>query len=170
GAGSGKKSDITQKISYLINECGIAAQKIVGVTFTNKAAREMKERISRLLKERKATSESGRRLTVATFHHLGLTIIRHELRHIGLKSGFSIFDSQDALALLKSLMLKAENSNEEQLRWLQNQISDWKNNLLLPPQAMDIATESGDEQLMLAARVYEEYQRHLRAFNAVDFD
>jgi ATP-dependent DNA helicase Rep len=64
-------------------------------------------------------------------------------------------------------MIKAENSNDEQLRWLQNQISDWKNDLLLPAQAMDKAE---DEQTLLAARVYEEYQRHLRAFNAVDFD
>lgn len=170
GAGSGKTSVITQKISYLINTCGIPAHKIVAVTFTNKAAREMKERVGRLLKERKNTSESGRGLTIATFHHLGLTIIRHELRHIGLKSGFSIFDSQDALALLKSLMLKAENSNDEQLRWLQNQISDWKNDLLLPAQALNLAHSEGDEQTQLAARVYEEYQRHLRAFNAVDFD
>lgn len=170
GAGSGKTSVITQKISWLISTCGIPAHKIVAVTFTNKAAREMKERVSKLLRERNNSAESGRGLTIATFHHLGLTIIRHELKHIGIKSGFSIFDSQDALALLKSLMLKAENSNEEQLRWLQNQISDWKNDLLLPPQAMDIAATSGDEQLLLAARVYEEYQRHLRAFNAVDFD
>ena len=170
GAGSGKTSVITQKISWLISECGIPAHKIVAVTFTNKAAREMKERVSKLLREQNNKGESGRGLTIATFHHLGLTIIRHELRHIGLKSGFSIFDSQDALALIKSLMLKAENSNDEQLRWLQNQISEWKNDLLLPPQAMDVASSSGDEQLMLAARVYEEYQRHLRAFNAVDFD
>lgn len=170
GAGSGKTSVITQKISWLISECGIPAHKIVAVTFTNKAAREMKERVSKLLREQNNKGESGRGLTIATFHHLGLTIIRHELKHIGLKSGFSIFDSQDALALIKSLMLKAENSNDEQLRWLQNQISEWKNDLLLPPQAMDAAASSGDEQLMLAARVYEEYQRHLRAFNAVDFD
>ncbi|MBU2099542.1 MAG: UvrD-helicase domain-containing protein, partial [Gammaproteobacteria bacterium] len=170
GAGSGKTSVITQKISYLINKCGIPAHKIVAVTFTNKAAREMKERVSRLLKEQKNTSESGRGLTIATFHHLGLTIIRHELRHIGIKSGFSIFDTQDALALLKSLMLKAENSNDEQLRWLQNQISDWKNDLLLPEQALALANSEGDEQTQLAARVYQEYQRHLRAFNAVDFD
>ena len=170
GAGSGKTSVITQKISYLINDCGISAYKIVAVTFTNKAAREMKERVGRLLKEHKKTSESGRGLTVATFHHLGLTIIRHELRYIGLKSGFSIFDSQDALALLKSLMVKAENSNDEQLRWLQNQISEWKNDLLLPDQAMNLASSGGDEQTLLAARVYAEYQRHLKAFNAVDFD
>lgn len=167
GAGSGKTSVITQKISWLIKDCGIAAHKIVAVTFTNKAAREMKERVSQLLKDQKIPRESGRGLTISTFHHLGLTIIRHELKHIGLKSGFSIFDGQDALALIKSLMIKAENSNDEQLRWLQNQISEWKNDLLLPAHAMDNAE---DEQAQLAARVYEEYQRHLRAFNAVDFD
>lgn len=167
GAGSGKTSVITQKISWLIKDCGIAAHKIVAVTFTNKAAREMKERVSQLLKHQKIPRENTRGLTISTFHHLGLTIIRHELKHIGLKSGFSIFDGQDALALIKSLMIKAENSNEEQLRWLQNQISTWKNDLLLPAQAMD---KADDEQAVLAARVYEEYQRHLRAFNAVDFD
>ena len=170
GAGSGKTSVITQKISYLINTCGISAHKIVAVTFTNKAAREMKERVGRLLKRTQTNRDSGRGLTVATFHRLGLTIIRHELRYIGLKSGFSIFDSQDTFALLKSLMLKAENSNEEQLRWLQQQISTWKNDLLLPPQALALATTDADEQTLLAARVYEQYQRHLRAFNAVDFD
>jgi ATP-dependent DNA helicase Rep len=166
GAGSGKTSVITQKISYLINQCGIAAHKIVAVTFTNKAAREMKERVGRLLRSN-AEGASPRGLTIATFHHLGLTIIRHELRHVGLKSGFSIFDSQDALALLKSLMLKEQEVDEARLRTIQNQISDWKNDLLLPPQALAGAQ---DPETVFAARVYEEYQRHLRAFNAVDFD
>tara|TARA_R100001039_G_C1853528_1_gene114837 strand:- start:2711 stop:4756 length:2046 start_codon:yes stop_codon:yes gene_type:complete len=166
GAGSGKTSVITQKISYLINQCGIPAHKIVAVTFTNKAAREMKERVGRLLRAN-TEGASARGLTIATFHHLGLTIIRHELKHLGLKSGFSIFDGQDALALLKSLMLKEQDVDEASLRTLQNQISDWKNDLLLPPQALASAQ---DADTVFAARVYEEYQRHLRAFNAVDFD
>lgn len=166
GAGSGKTSVITQKISYLINQCGIPAHKIVAVTFTNKAAREMKERVSRLLRAN-TEGASARGLTIATFHHLGLTIIRHELKHLGLKSGFSIFDGQDALALLKSLMLKEQEVDEASLRTIQNQISDWKNDLLLPPQALASAQ---DAESVFAARVYEEYQRHLRAFNAVDFD
>ncbi|MEX2335004.1 MAG: UvrD-helicase domain-containing protein, partial [Pseudohongiella sp.] len=166
GAGSGKTSVITQKISYLINQCGIPAHKIVAVTFTNKAAREMKERVGRLLRSN-SEGASSRGLTIATFHHLGLTIIRHELKHLGLKSGFSIFDSQDALALLKSLMLKEQDVDEASLRTIQNQISDWKNDLLLPPQALASAQ---DADTVFAARVYEQYQRHLRAFNAVDFD
>lgn len=166
GAGSGKTSVITQKISYLINECGYPAHKVVAVTFTNKAAREMKERVSRLLKAGD-TASNARGLTIATFHHLGLTIIRHELKHLGLKSGFSIFDAQDAMALLKSLMLKDQAIDDAQLRTLQWQISEWKNDLLLPAQAMEIAS---DPDAVFAARVYEQYQRHLRAFNAVDFD
>ncbi len=166
GAGSGKTSVITQKISYLINQCGIPAHKICAVTFTNKAAREMKERVGRLLRAN-TEGASARGLTIATFHHLGLTIIRHELKHLGLKSGFSIFDGQDALALLKSLMLKEQDVDEASLRTIQNQISDWKNDLLLPPQALASAQ---DADTVFAARVYEEYQRHLRAFNAVDFD
>lgn len=166
GAGSGKTSVITQKISYLINQCGIPAHKICAVTFTNKAAREMKERVGRLLRAN-TEGASARGLTIATFHHLGLTIIRHELKHLGLKSGFSIFDGQDALALLKSLMLKEQDVDEASLRTLQNQISDWKNDLLLPPQALASAQ---DADSVFAARVYEQYQRHLRAFNAVDFD
>ncbi len=166
GAGSGKTSVITQKISYLINQCHIPAHKICAVTFTNKAAREMKERVGRLLRAN-TEGASARGLTIATFHHLGLTIIRHELKHLGLKSGFSIFDGQDALALLKSLMLKEQDVDEARLRTIQNQISDWKNDLLLPPQALASAQ---DADSVFAARVYEQYQRHLRAFNAVDFD
>ena len=166
GAGSGKTSVITQKICYLINQCGVPAHKIFAVTFTNKAAREMNERVARLLKANK-NGASSRGLTIATFHHLGLTIIRQELKHLGYKRGFSIFDAQDALALMKSLMMKEQDVDEAQLRAIQWQISEWKNDLLLPAQAMDGAE---DAETVFAARVYEEYQRHLRAFNAVDFD
>lgn len=165
GAGSGKTSVITQKISYLINECGIAANRIVAVTFTNKAAKEMGERVGRLVRSNGGGNTRG--LTIATFHHLGLTIIRHERQHLGLKNGFSIFDAQDAQSLLKSLMLKEADVSDDQLRLLQWQISEWKNDLLMPEQAMAQATEP---DAVFAARVYASYQRHLRAFNAVDFD
>ena len=164
GAGSGKTSVITQKISYLIGECGIPARRIAAVTFTNKAAREMKERVGKLVRQKKGDI---RGLTVCTFHHLGLTIIRREPKAFGLKSGFSIFDAQDSFALLKSLTLKDTELADDQLKTLQNRISHWKNQLLLPAQAMDMA-ETGEDAL--AARVYEIYQHHLRTFNAVDFD
>ncbi len=164
GAGSGKTSVITQKISYLINDCGIAANRIAAVTFTNKAAREMKERVSKLVRNR---SKSARGLTVCTFHQLGLTIIRRDTRRFGLKNGFSIYDNQDSLALLKNLTLKDDDLGDDQLRNLQNRISAWKNQLLLPDQAISFAA---DAEEALAARIYESYQHHLRTFNAVDFD
>ena len=166
GAGSGKTSVITQKISYLINECGYPAHKVAAVTFTNKAAREMKERVSSLVRQREGTANT-RGLTISTFHHLGLTIIRREHAKLGFKSGFSIFDSQDSMSLLKSLLHKEAEVSDEQLKFLQNTISNWKNQLLLPEQAEQIAQEPEE---IFASRVYTQYQRHLNAFNAVDFD
>ncbi len=166
GAGSGKTSVITQKINYLINECGYPAHKIAAVTFTNKAAREMKERVTNLARKREGGNNT-RGLTISTFHHLGLTIIRREHKKLGFKSGFSIFDSQDSTSLLKSLLHKEAEISDEQLKFLQSTISNWKNQLLLPEQAEKTASEP---ETIFAARVYTEYQRHLRAFNAVDFD
>ena len=98
GAGSGKTSVITRKIAYLIEECGIPARHIAAVTFTNKAAREMKERVAQTLGK-----QESRGLMVSTFHTLGLNIIRREYKTLGLKAGFSLFDDQDQLALLKTL-------------------------------------------------------------------
>src|SRR5690554_7563287 len=101
GAGSGKTSVITRKIAYLVQQCGIPARHIVAVTFTNKAAREMKERVGTLLR-----GAEGRGLTVSTFHNLGLNIIRKEHKRLGYKPGFSIFDQRDAEALINDLMHK----------------------------------------------------------------
>ncbi|MGB4246179.1 MAG: DNA helicase Rep [Pseudohongiellaceae bacterium] len=166
GAGSGKTSVITQKISYLINECGYPAHKIAAVTFTNKAAREMKERVGKLTRERDGAT-NARGLTISTFHHLGLTIIRREHAKLGFKSGFSIFDSQDSMALLKSLLHKDTELSDDQLKKIQGTISNWKNQLVMPDRANLIAA---DPEQVFAARVYTQYQRHLTAFNAVDFD
>ncbi len=166
GAGSGKTSVITQKINYLINECGYPAHKIAAVTFTNKAAREMKERVAKLSRERDGASNT-RGLTISTFHHLGLTIIRREHAKLGFKSGFSIFDSQDSMVLLKSLLHKDTELGDDQLKLIQSTISTWKNQLVMPDQANLLAADPGQ---VFAARVYTQYQRHLSAFNAVDFD
>ena len=97
GAGSGKTSVITRKIAYLIEQCGIKGNHIAAVTFTNKAAREMKERVSQLV-----SGPSARGLIVSTFHNLGLNILRKEHRVLGYKSGFSIFDQQDAQEPMQS--------------------------------------------------------------------
>lgn len=115
GAGSGKTRVITHKIAYLIQECGIDPRHIAAVTFTNKAAREMKERVSRLL-DKKATKG----LRVSTFHTLGLDIIRRELKALDYKPGFSIYDNTDSTGLLRELMNRAfgDHGNQaEQMLW-----------------------------------------------------
>jgi ATP-dependent DNA helicase Rep len=160
GAGSGKTSVITRKIAYLIQECGIPASKIVSVTFTNKAAREMKERAGKLVQGKEA-----RGLTVSTFHNLGLNILRRELQHFGLKNGFSIFDADDSRTLISELLHRENASDKVDL--IRNLVSSFKNDLLLPAEAMSRAENDGEA---LAAQVYAEYNRHLRAYNAVDFD
>jgi ATP-dependent DNA helicase Rep len=162
GAGSGKTSVITRKIAYLITECDFPARSIAALTFTNKAAREMKERVGKLIKR----SES-RGLTVSTFHNLGLSILRQEHKLFGYKAGFSIFDSEDARSLLKELMMKDGDLDTDHLNLVQNQISRWKNDLIMPQEALEQA-ESPAEQLM--ALIYERYCRALKAYNAVDFD
>ena len=162
GAGSGKTSVITQKIAYLIAECGLKGHQIIALTFTNKSAREMKERVGNLM-----TGKEGRGLTVSTFHNLGLNIIRKEVNALGYKPGFSIFDSQDVLALLKDLTHKEFEAAEDACEPIQHLISNWKNDLISPARAM--AGANGPEQA-LAARVYQAYQKTLKLYNGVDFD
>ncbi|WP_312234703.1 DNA helicase Rep, partial [Stutzerimonas nitrititolerans] len=161
GAGSGKTSVITRKIAYLIQQCGIRAQYIVAVTFTNKAAREMKERVSSLLR-----GGEGRGLTVSTFHNLGLNIIRKEYARLGYKPGFSIFDDGDIKALLTDIMQK-EYAGDDGVDEIKNYIGSWKNDLITPEQAL---AEARNPKEQTAAIVYTHYQRTLKAYNAVDFD
>lgn len=162
GAGSGKTSVITQKIAYLTSECGLKGHQIIALTFTNKSAREMKERVGSLM-----TGKEARGLTVSTFHNLGLNIIRKEVEALGYKPGFSIFDSQDVLALLKDLTHKEFEAAEDACEPIQHLISNWKNDLISPSRAM--AGANGPDQV-LAARVYEAYQKTLKLYNGVDFD
>jgi len=161
GAGSGKTSVITRKIAYLIQQCGIRAQYIVAVTFTNKAAREMKERVSSLLR-----GGEGRGLTVSTFHNLGLNIIRKEYAKLGYKPGFSIFDEGDIKALLTDIMQK-EYAGDDGVDEIKGYIGSWKNDLITPEQAL---AEARNPKEQTAAIVYTHYQRTLKAYNAVDFD
>ena len=162
GAGSGKTSVITQKIAYLVEDCGIPARNIAAVTFTNKAAREMKARVSSLLGK-----EDGKGLTVSTFHNLGLTIIRTEIKALGFKPGFSILDQEDCRNLIKELLVRHTELDEKLIDTAQNTISNWKNSLLEPGQVVSAANSSGEQGI---AMLYERYQRALKAYNAVDFD
>ncbi len=162
GAGSGKTSVITQKIAYLIETCGMSARHIAALTFTNKAAKEMKERVNSLLKDGKAKG-----LTVSTFHNLGLNIIRKDCHLFGYKPGFSIFDSEDTRSLLKEIMVKEGDIDTDHLDLVHHQISRWKNDLVFPEQALSIAESEGEQ---IIAMIYQRYSEALKAYNAVDFD
>lgn len=162
GAGSGKTRVITNKIAYLVRECGFPARQIAAVTFTNKAAREMKERVAQTLGKKEA-----RGLKVSTFHTLGLTIIKSEVKNLGFKAGFSLFDDKDTMALLRDLTEAELDGDKDQLSLLQSCISNWKNDLLLPEQLQKIALSPGEVEF---AEFYQRYQNHLRAYNALDFD
>ncbi len=162
GAGSGKTAVITQKIVHLIVNCGYPAKNVAAVTFTNKAAKEMKIRVTKLLGK---TNSKG--LIVSTFHNLGLNIIRREHKALGMRTNFTIFDDQDSLSLMKELCKKSDDADKKEMLLILNQISQWKNELILPDEAIKIAKDQTEIQ---SAKLYEAYARSLRAFNAVDFD
>lgn len=157
GAGSGKTRVITHKIAYLIETCGYAARHLFAVTFTNKAANEMRQRLTQAIP---ATLRRG--LNVATFHTLGLSMIKRNPALCGLTPGFSIFDSEDCLHILRSFLPPARAHDREELLRLQQQISRWKNALLAPQDV--VQNDNG----MVA--LYHRYQQALQAYNAVDFD
>lgn len=163
GAGSGKTRVITTKIAYLVKECGIQARNIAAVTFTNKAAREMKERVSQLVNGKEAQG-----LKVSTFHTMGLNIIRNELDALGYKPGFSIYDSVDSVALIKELLRNDFGGGIEHAEMFQHRISSWKNDLINPEQALETAGEEAIDRM--AVQIFAQYTRHLKTYNAVDFD
>ncbi|MFE8115720.1 DNA helicase Rep [Brenneria goodwinii] len=162
GAGSGKTRVITNKIAHLIRQCGYQPRHIAAVTFTNKAAREMKERVAHTL-GRKET----RGLTIATFHTLGLEIIKREYAALGMKANFSLFDDQDQMALLKELTEQWLENDKTLLQQLTSTISNWKNDLIDPSGAAAVARSERDR---LFAHCYALYHDHLRACNVLDFD
>lgn len=159
GAGSGKTRVITQKIAYLLCDCGYPARHVLALTFTNKAAREMEDRVKRLV-----DPSISKGLTISTFHSLGVKILREEAQHAGLKPQFSIFDSDDALAIIQDLLATTDRGR---LRAVQQTISLWKNAMLDPDAAANVASTPSEVE---AARVYRSYNATLAAYQAVDFD
>ena len=162
GAGSGKTRVIINKIAYLIGKCGYLPKQIAAVTFTNKAAREMKERVAQSIGK-----ESSKGLIVSTFHTLGFDIIKREYKHLGFKANMTLFDEHDQMALLKDLTADLLQEDKELLRTLINRISNWKNDLCSPQQAIALAR---DKQEQTFAHCYDRYNKQLRAYNALDFD
>lgn len=159
GAGSGKTRVITQKIAHLIERAGVEARHIAAITFTNKAAREMNERVATLLPAERVTG-----LTVSTFHSLGLKILREEAAHLGYKPKFSILDSADCWKIISDQLA---TTDKQAIRMAMSQISLLKNDRVSPDRALTRAASEGELHL---AKVYRAYQDTLFAYQAVDFD
>ncbi len=161
GAGSGKTRVITEKIAYLVQQ-GTPARHIAALTFTNKAAREMKSRVSKLL-----DNKQSKGLRVSTFHSLGLDILRKEAKTLGYKSGLTLFDDQDKLTLLRNLIAHGSTDCDvDDVESYNRQIGTWKNAFITPEHAINQATAE-DQAIAL---LYSDFNRNLKAYNAADFD
>ena len=162
GPGSGKTRVITHRIAYLIKVCGINPHRIMAVTFTNKAAREMRERLEKLLGQ---TTEA---LTLGTFHAICARILRREGKAIGLDSRFVIYDDEDQLSLIKQSLLELDLDPKQYTpRAIQSAIKFAKSRLLTP---IDYAQQTRSYFDEIAQRVYDRYQQLLTQSQGVDFD
>ncbi|AEI62171.1 ATP-dependent helicase [Corallococcus macrosporus] len=159
GAGSGKTRVITRRVAYLVKVHDVYPWRILAVTFTNKAAREMRERLTQLL------GAQANELVVSTFHSAAAQILRREAEHVGLTRSFVIYDDSDQLNVVKRAMREA-GIESMQPREILHRIDQEKNAARLP-EHMQVAP--GDERGQLVRKVYAAYQERLRAANAVDF-
>ena len=163
GAGSGKTRVITYRIAHLLLNKKVAAENILAVTFTNKAAREMQERVAELVGRR-----SVRGMAISTFHSLCVRVLKEDIERLGYKKNFSIYGAADQSRLVRDLIqghdTHGRKYDADRVLWL---ISDAKNRLIPPEQ---FVVRHQDEYEYLAAEIYPRYQKSLKAFNAVDFD
>ena len=164
GAGSGKTRVLTHRIAYLISEKGVKPWNIIAITFTNKAAKEMKERIGRILGE-----EMARDMWVGTFHSMCVRILRREIERQGYERNFLIFDTSDAKTVIKEC-LKELNMDEKIFndKFLLSEISKAKNDLIDPIKYQ--SKYASDYKMSKVANVYSLYQTKLKKNNALDFD
>ena len=162
GAGSGKTRVITCRIAHLLQQ-GVSATQILAMTFTNKAAREMQERVEQMV-----GIDAARGMTISTFHSLCVRILKAHIERLGYKKNFSIYPASDQQQLVRRLLKEqyseATGKDADQVLW---QISDAKNRLIGPA---DYRASGSNPVSHWVARVYPRYQRELKAFNAVDFD
>jgi len=163
GAGSGKTRVLTQKIAYLINEKNYDPKTIVAVTFTNKAAREMQSRATKLL-----DAVTAKSIHVSTFHTLGLKLIRKKPADFGRKANFSIYDASDSLSLIKDIMRRDFGDPGNLAEKVQWQISDWKQQMITAEELS--RAQFSDPISMTASQVYKKYESALATYNAFDFD
>ncbi|GEM02749.1 DNA helicase-2 / ATP-dependent DNA helicase PcrA [Halolactibacillus halophilus] len=162
GAGSGKTRVLTHRIAYLIDEKDVSPFSVLAITFTNKAAREMKERVEKLV------GPDAKNMWVSTFHSMCVRILRRDIDRIGYSKQFTIFDSADQLTVIKNI-LKNQNLDPKQFepRAMLGMISQAKNELL---SAKDYAKASHDYYTKVVAAVYKDYEKILRKNQALDFD
>ncbi len=159
GAGSGKTRVIAQKIAYLVRDCEFQPHSVAAITFTNKAAKEMRERVGRLLS--RSTADE---MQISTFHSLGVRILREEAKVLGYKPRFSIFDAADCAGVIGDI---AGTIDKGTLRHLQAIICNWKNALVTPEAARRLVTNDLEAR---AAHAYLSYEATLKAYQAMDFD
>jgi len=161
GAGSGKTRVLTSRIAYLIGVCGIPVDQILAVTFTNKAAGEMKQRVEKLL------GPQAGEISIGTFHSIGVRILRRDIGHLARSRGFVIYDDSDSIGVIKEVLkregLDPKVHEPRRIRW---QIDQWKNAGLLPP---TVAARANDLDEELVARLYGKYQQKLADAEALDF-
>ena len=162
GAGSGKTSVLTTKIAYLIEEKGVNPKNVLAITFTNKAAREMKERIIKMV------GNKAYDMQISTFHSFGLRIIKENYERLGYEKNFTIIDSDDSLTLIKKIMKELNiDTTRCNPKFIKNNISSCKNEMMTPSRYKSLAV---DEVSEITYKVYEKYQEALKRNNSLDFD
>ncbi|MCZ6676482.1 MAG: UvrD-helicase domain-containing protein [Candidatus Poribacteria bacterium] len=162
GAGSGKTRVITHRIAHLIRHCGVSPFNILAMTFTNKAAGEMKTRLESLL------NREVKSLWVSTFHSTCARILRRDIEHLGYSRSFTIYDTADQLTLIREILKTLRlRENQNNPRAILSRISKAKNDFISPQAYADTVEDFFEERV---AQIYELYQVHLRENNALDFD
>ena len=162
GAGSGKTKVLTTKIAYLIEECGVDPYNILAITFTNKAAKEMQDRVY------KAVGDTANRAQISTFHSFGVSILRNNFSYLGYDRNFVIMDSDDSLTVVKRILKEnGYDPKEYSPNAIRNKISSCKNELMSPDGFEKYALTDFDKVILL---VYREYEKILKDNNTVDFD
>ena len=162
GAGSGKTSVLTKRVAYLIKERNVSPSNIVAITFTNKAAKEMKERII------KEVGKEGYDIQISTFHSFGLRIIKENYEKLGYEKNFTIIDSDDSLTVVKKILKEMGiDSTRFNPKFIKNQISSCKNEMVTPEKYKNLVN---DELSDITYKVYKRYQDTLLRNNSLDFD
>lgn len=162
GAGSGKTSVLTTKVAYLIEEKKVDPKNILAITFTNKAAKEMKQRVIKLV------GKVGYDIQISTFHSFGLRIIKENYQRLGYDKNFTIIDSDDSLTLIKKILKELNiDCNRANPKFIKNQISSAKNEMVTPDKYQSLVH---DEISDITYKVYKRYQETLLCNNSLDFD